>query len=123
MNNNKRTWYIEDHVCRFCAGGRILKCASNQGMSPGGNPLYKCSDCGKTVFGMDCSNLCWCGQAFKNQFDNAYTCLSFKAIETHPYPDQLRNAFLSCGCDPSGKRTEVGILLKESYRKSFDKPK
>ena len=45
MSEPKQTWAIEDHLCRSC-GGRILRCVKGNGMTPGGNPLYKCADCG-----------------------------------------------------------------------------
>jgi hypothetical protein len=108
------TWVLEDHICRNCSGGRILRCVSGGGATGGGNPIFKCADCGATTSDMSPSCLCWCGQYFKNQHHiNAYMCLPFSILKEKPY---LRNAFMACGCDPS--KGEVGIVSKDSYRKA-----
>lgn len=102
----KRTWEIEDHLCRDC-GGRILRCVTGNGMTPGGNPIYKCADCGKATASMGASALCWCGFSMRgNLHIKAYSCLPFSILEQRP---ELKQAFLACGCDP--KRGEVGIVL------------
>lgn len=41
---DKRTWALTDHLCRDC-GGRVLRCVTGNGITPGGNPIYKCADC------------------------------------------------------------------------------
>lgn len=100
-------WAIEDHLCRGC-GGRILRCIKGNGMTPGGNPVYKCADCGDSKSGTSPAVLCWCGHAFRhNQHHTAYRCLPFSLIDDKP---ELRAQFLACGCDP--KRGEVGIVLE-----------
>lgn len=111
MSEPKQTWAIEDHLCRSC-GGRILRCVKGNGMTPGGNPLYKCADCGKITSAMSPSCLCWCGQSFRNNTHlSEYMCVAFSEIEKHP---ELKQAFLSCGWDP--KRGEVGVIIKEKLR-------
>lgn len=108
---SNRTWEIENHLCRSC-GGRILRCVTGNGMTPGGNPIYKCADCGKSAASLGPDALCWCGFSHRNQQPHmAYRCLPFSILEEHP---QLREAFLACGCDPS--RGEVGIVLESDLR-------
>lgn len=110
----ERTWKIVDHLCRIC-NGRILKCVSGAGPTPGGNPVFKCSLCGKETSGMDSSNICWCGSSFKNSIDTPYICVSFSMIEKYP---KLLDAFLSHGQNPKRESSgEVGILLEDQLRK------
>lgn len=113
-NKAERHWIIEDHLCRDC-GGRILKCAKNTGMSPGGNPLYKCANCGKSTWGISANCLCWCGMAHRNQSMNAYICLPFSIIEEKP---EVKEMFLRCGCDPA--RGEVGIVLMREFKEEVN---
>lgn len=109
----KQTWVLEDHICRHCSGGRILRCVSGGGPTGGGNPIYTCADCGVTTSAMGPDALCWCGMSFKNQNMTEYMCMPFSILKEKPY---LLNAFLSCGCDP--KRGVVGIMTKDSYKKA-----
>lgn len=111
---DNRTWVLVDHLCRKC-GGRILKCVTNNGMTPGGNPWYKCADCGNEHAGHP-SDLCWCGMSHRNQSDTPYVCLSFSILKEHPEYEQ---AFRACGCDP--KRGEVGVALNEMLRNVYRK--
>jgi hypothetical protein len=108
---SKSTWTLADHLCRAC-GGRILKCASGAGPTPGGNPLWKCADCGRSASGMGPEVLCWCGQAHRFNRDHAYVCQPFSVLETRP---ELLDAFRACGCDPA-RGGEVGIMLKRNRR-------
>jgi len=101
----KRTWVIEDHLCVKC-GGRILRCVTGNGITPGGNSVYRCADCGATSTKMGGRDLCWCDKRHKNQSIAAYRCLSFSVIKDRP---EMKDAFLRCGCDP--ERGEVGIVL------------
>jgi len=109
------TWKLEDHVCRSC-GGRILKSVSGAGMTPGGNPIYRCADCGRggSFFGEN--EICWCGFSYRQQNLNPYKCLSFRILEEHP---ELLPAFQACGCEPG--RSEVGIVLETDYRALMEK--
>ena len=109
---SERTWKLENHLCRAC-GGRILRCVTGTGPSPGGNPLFKCADCGITAYGMTASELCWCGMHHRNNSLNPYICLPFSIL--HEKPD-LKNAFLSSGCDPD--RGEVGVILESQLRQA-----
>lgn len=108
----KQTWIIEDHICRHC-GGRILRCVSGSGFTGGGNPIYKCADCGISASSMSPEPLCWCGFSFRNQNLKEYICMPFSVLKEKPY---LLNAFLSCGCEPNSK-SEIGVTTKDSYRK------
>ena len=105
------TWALEDHLCRSC-GGRILRSVSGAGMTAGGNPVFKCADCGKATAASGPDVLCWCGFSHRrNHHITAYRCLPFSLIESRP---ELETMFMACGCDP--KRGEVGIVLESDLR-------
>ena len=108
---DKRTWYLEDHLCRVC-GARILRGASGFGPTGGGNPVFKCAGCGASTSAMGPEGLCWCGFSHRNNFSlNAYICQPFSILKERP---ELLNAFRNCGCEPGNG--EVGILLgKDLY--------
>jgi len=108
--SKQRTWTIEDHLCRSC-GGRILRCATGNGMTPGGNPVFKCADCGKSTAAMGPDALCWCGFSHRLNNATAYVCKPFSILAEHP---QLASAFAACGSDP--KRGEVGVMLERDWR-------
>ena len=101
-----QTWALEDHLCRSC-GGRVLRCVSGNGATPGGNPIYKCADCGAASASMGPSAICWCGFSHRSQSATAYRCVPFSILAERP---GLRAAFAACGCDPG--RSEVGIMLE-----------
>jgi len=108
---DKQTWELEDHLCKAC-GGRILRCVTGAGMTPGGNPVFKCADCGRATSGMSPDVLCWCGFSHRgNHNSTAYVCQPFTVLKDRP---ELEQAFRACGCDPS--RGEVGIMLKRDLR-------
>lgn len=109
------TWALEDHLCKAC-GGRILRSVSGAGPTGGGNPIFKCADCGVSTSDMGPSCLCWCGMRHRNQTDYAYMCLPYEILKEYP---ELLRAFRACGCDP--ERGEVGIVTAEDYRKYLDK--
>jgi hypothetical protein len=105
---DKRTWAIEDHLCRQC-GGRILRCVTGNGMTAGGNPVFRCADCGAAGSGMGPENLCWCGFGHKfNRSATAYRCVPYSILDTRP---ELLAAFRACGCDPK-RGGDVGIVLE-----------
>lgn len=108
----EQTWRLTDHVCMGC-GGRVLKCATGGGMSPGGNPLWRCADCGKSGSDMSAACVCWCGFAHRGQHDTAYRCLAFREAEGKP---ALLEALAACGCQPG--RGEVGIVLEKDLRRA-----
>lgn len=112
----KKLWALEDHLCRKC-GGRILRCVSGAGMTPGGNPVFRCADCGASTSGMGPEELCWCGFSHRMNLDNAYICLPFSILQDRP---ELASAFRACGCDPG--RGEVGIMLARDLRETETKP-
>lgn len=105
----KQTWAIEDHLCKQC-GGRILRCVTGNGMTGGGNPIYRCADCGASGAAMGPSHLCWCGFAHKFSGRGRYKCLPFTILEEHP--EYLR-AFQATGFNPA-RGGEVGIVLVDS---------
>ena len=108
----KRTWALEDHLCAGC-GGRILRCVTGGGITGGGNPIWKCANCGKEAADLGPQCLCWCGFNHRGNNNNGYMCQPFSAIEHYP---AMREAFLACGCDPS--RGEVGIVLVRDLMKA-----
>lgn len=103
-------WALADHLCKGC-GGRILRCVSGGGPTGGGNPIWKCADCGASVSGMGPEVLCWCGYSHKHNHSTAYICQPFSVLETKP---KLLKAFQACGCDPK-RGGEVGIMLERDY--------
>lgn len=110
-DQDKKTWWsLEDHLCRAC-GGRILRCVSGGGATPGGNPIFKCADCGQSISGTGPAVLCWCGFSHRgNRGITAYVCLPFSVLKNQP---ELEQAFRACGCAPD--RGEVGIMLEKNY--------
>lgn len=105
----QKTWTLADHLCRDC-GGRILQSATGAGMTPGGNPIYRCADCGVSCCGMTPNGICWCGyHPRQNHGSRVYQCLPFSILEERP---GLRVAFAQCGHDPT--RGEVGVVLSSS---------
>lgn len=117
-----KTWVIEDHLCRHC-GGRILRCVTGNGMTGGGNPIFKCADCGKASADMTPACLCWCGFHHKhNRGTQAYRCIPFSILQQPEFNNEvkrrLRNEFAKCGCDPD--RGEVGIVLTQSFNAALN---
>jgi len=107
----KVTWTIEDHICSSC-GGRIVRSAKGTGPTPGGNPVYKCSLCGKVTTEMGGHSLCWCGYSQKSNNNSLpYKCVPYSILEK--YPDGL-SYFKFCGCDPR-RGGEVGVMLEEDW--------
>ena len=112
---DRQTWALENHLCRAC-GGRILRCVTGNGATAGGNPRFKCADCGASAASMDPKALCWCGFSHRgNHNSTAYACVPFSILKDRP---ELAAAFGACGCDP--KRGEVGIMLE---RDLYARPK
>ena len=107
---SERHWVLEDHICKKC-GGRILRCVKGGGPTGGGNPIFKCADCGASGSGMGPEHLCWCGFSHRLQNATAYRCLPFSILKDKP---ELLNAFRSCGTEPG--RTEVGLVLEDDLR-------
>lgn len=107
----RKTWELTDHVCRVC-GGRILLCVSGQGPTGGGNPIWRCADCGVACASIGPASICWCGFTHRGQDQSVYCCCPFSVLEQHP---EMLKEFRSCGCDPG--RTEIGIVTQEAFRK------
>ena len=109
----RQTWIIENHLCRRC-GGRVLRCVTGNGVTPGGDPIFKCGDCGNSTSGFSAVVICWCGFHHSGNHNiTAYKCVPFFVLAERP---ELRNAFLSCGCDPA--QEEVGIMLEKDFYKT-----
>lgn len=112
----KPTYELTDHVCRGC-GGRVLKCVSGGGPTGGGNPIYRCADCGKAAAAMGPDAICWCGMQFRGQHATAYRCVAHAAAKDNP---KLEAALRACGCE-SG-RGEVGIALERDVLEALRTP-
>jgi len=105
-----RHWVLADHLCSGC-GGRILKCVKGGGMTPGGNPVWKCAQCGNTK--ADMVPPCWCQMTMRmNEHDRPYRCFPFSVLAEFP---KLEHGFRACGCDPA--RGEVGIMTFADYNR------
>ena len=89
----------------------MLRCVSGGGPTGGGNPIWKCADCGTAAAAMGPEVLCWCGFSHRAQHGTAYVCQPFSVLKERP---ELLEAFRACGCDPG--RGEVGIMLERDLR-------
>lgn len=101
MRKSRGTFALTDHMCREC-GGRVLQQVSGGGPSGGGNPLFRCADCGRGSCAMGPQAICWCGFHYKGQVDTPYMCVAFKGNEA------LHGEMAKCGCVP-GKH-EIGVM-------------
>lgn len=111
--SKQEKWAIEDHLCVSC-GGRILR-ALHGVVTGGGNPLFRCADCGKAAAAMSPAPLCWCGFSYKGQHHlKVYRCVPFSILNQEP---DLRQAFLACGSDPDRKTAEVGVISEDAHRR------
>lgn len=106
MSRNRK-WVLEDHLCRDC-GGRVLRCVAGGGMTPGGNPIFRCADCGKSAAAMGPGAICWCGFQHRRQNLHGYRCVPYSILKERP---ELERAFRACGCDPE-RGGDVGIVLE-----------
>ena len=88
-------WVPLDHACREC-GGRIVE-VTNAGPTGGGNPVFKCADCGFGSSGMGPSCICWCGMQHRGQSDPQYTCINVNRAKTDPVIEAalMRSGYLS----------------------------
>lgn len=106
-------WVMVEHMCRSC-GGRVLGSVAHAGMTPGGNPIARCADCGKSSTSMaGWQDICWCGHEmkFNNHLQRNYMCLPFSILAEKPW---LKQGFLSMGCDPD-RGGDVGIITRSEY--------
>lgn len=111
-------WVIMDHLCRFC-GGRVLVSIANKGMTPGGNAIHRCADCGsQSTSTAGYIDVCWCGQEMKrnNHMPGKYMCVPFSVLGEKPW---LKTAFLSFGCDPA-RGGDVGIMTRDEYERQHE---
>lgn len=67
------TFYLTDHLCRYCGTGRVLK-RTNSGPSGGGNLFYRCSSCTATGSGLSEMVICHCFQTVDRAGINYETC-------------------------------------------------
>lgn len=112
-------YVLTDHICKDCAG-RILK-QKTPGVSPGGNPIFRCADCGIEGSSPDSKSICWCGNFLKGQErKQTYKCLPLTLADTIPGLSQL---FAANGFNVKKKITEIGIVLYQDYKDLLSKNK
>lgn len=87
-----------------------LNARGGGGPTGGGNPIFRCADCGvsSSAFGPEC--ICWCGYSHRGQNLTAYRCVAFTELKDKP---ELKQKLLACGYDPDRKTSEVGIIVDE----------
>lgn len=119
MAKKQITWTLTDHICRYC-GGRVLQSASGVGVTAGGNPLFRCADCGKCTSAMSPTCICWCRFMHRRASDPIYPylCQRLDAAKDDP---ALRHALLACGFDPDNPKAEVGIIHVDHYRERLNR--
>lgn len=119
MAKNKITWTITDHICQKCSG-RILQSASGVGATGGGNPLFRCADCGACTAAMGPSCLCWCGFQMRHATNPVYPyrCVRVDACGADP---ALKESLMACGFDPHHPKAEVGIIHEAHYRRAAER--
>jgi hypothetical protein len=104
---------LTDHACRSC-GGRILQ-QPNSGPSGGGNPYFRCADCGKGGCHMGTDHLCWCGFGYKGAQPGRLRCVSIARAREDPalYRALSANGFWLETCN-----VEIGVFSEDSYRRA-----
>lgn len=115
MAKQVKRWVIEDHICRGC-GGRILQCVAGAGPTGGGNPIFRCADCGQQTAATGPDALCWCGYEARHvNGPSPYACVNVAAAKDNP---ALKAAMARCGCFVDGHlRSEIGIVLLDDLRR------
>lgn len=101
-------WIIVDHICRQCSG-RILQSVANVGSTGGGNPLFRCANCGASSASLGPESVCWCGMTHRGSSERPYLCASKAA---HP---EWQSEFEASGCWES--REEIGIVSEAGVRR------
>lgn len=114
MSPPKQTWQIIDHVCRHCPGGRLLKLVTGGGPTPGGNPTFRCSCCGKAHSASNPKEICWCGQNFRGGPEGKFQCVPYSILREKPF---LEEGFRAMGCDPGRRDSEVGVISTEDWNR------
>lgn len=102
MKNDAPRYVLTPHVCKEC-NGRILQQVSPPVATGGGNPLFRCADCGKAASGMFPKAICYCGFHFSNQPEGAYRCVPFADNE------HLREELAITGYSRFGT-SEIGVV-------------
>lgn len=111
---------LTDHICKKCSG-RILQ-QTNHGPTGGGNPIFRCADCGISECNIAPSEICWCSFMVSKTRDRnsqqAFMCMPIRAIERNP---NLEKCFRECGIDPDPKKEgdRVGIVTTECVRNAY----
>jgi hypothetical protein len=108
------TYQLTDHICRRegCQG-RILVQVSPHVITGGGNPLYRCSGCGKGCAAMDTSPLCWCGMGFKGQEPAGFHCMRIDEAKDKPW---IAEAMGHCGFDIRQASGEIGVVQRDGLK-------
>ena len=108
------TWALTDHACRKC-GGRVLRSVTGAGMTPGGNSIHRCADCGAQTWRMGPNDICWCGFSHKGSRDNPYRCIPVSMAANNP---EIETALSRCGIN-APYQNEIGIVLYEDLKEAL----
>lgn len=107
------TYKLTDHMCRDC-GGRILTQATPDTITGGGNPIWRCSNCGAKTASMNAYPLCWCGAHWRGGESMNFSCIVIADAQDNP---ALREALAQCGCGGESYTHEIGIINVVAYNK------
>ncbi len=106
------TYSLTDHACRICSG-RILMQETLTGVTPGGNPVFRCADCGKESCGMTPEGICWCGFTQRRQAQSGdWLCMRTDKAVDQPW---VRDAFAHCGVDVNSD-VEIAVINREMLK-------
>lgn len=113
-------WMPTDHACREC-GGRVVQ-VTNAGPTGGGNPVYRCADCGNSSSGMSTDCICWCGFAHKGQNENPHRCVNVETARKDPvFKLALQQAgYLNETHPERGAKFEVCVITDSGLRRARD---
>jgi hypothetical protein len=119
MGKHQETWRPTDHACREC-GGRVVQ-VTNAGPTGGGNPLWRCADCGIGSADTGPSCLCFCGFRHKGQDVPVYMCVR---VDRAKYDSAMKLALMRNGYDVEGPRrlkSEIAVIGEDSLRWAAEK--
>jgi hypothetical protein len=107
MPRKDERWAPTDHACREC-GGRVVM-VTNSGPTGGGNPIFRCADCGIGSAAMDASCICWCGFRHKGQAEPTYRCVR---TESEKGDEVMKAVLVQAGYrGPNGRvKVEIGVV-------------
>jgi hypothetical protein len=109
VSKRNERWIPTDHACREC-GGRVVQ-ITNSGPTGGGNPVWRCADCGIGSAAMGPNCICWCGFQHRGQAGPAYRCVHVDRRANDPIIAEalLREGYLAI--DPRRRpKNEIAVI-------------